>query len=131
LNISCYVPGMLRPEGHALTVVFELVGQAFTILNGGPQYTFYATISFQISCADQAEVDEYWTHLTADGGEEGRCGWLKDRWGVSWQVIPAQMGSYLGGPDADGAQRATQAMLEMRKLDIGVIRAAYEGVASS
>ncbi len=131
LNISRYGPGMHRPEGLALTVEFELDGQRFTILNGGPEYTFDEAISFQVSCADQAEVDAYWSQLTADGGEEGRCGWLKDRWGMSWQIVPAQLGSYLGGADPEGAQRATQAMLEMRKLDIDVIRTAYEGAAGA
>ncbi|QBJ97707.1 VOC family protein [Rhodococcus sp. ABRD24] len=127
LNVSRYGPGMHRPEGLALTVEFELDGQKFTILNGGPEFTFDEAISFQVSCADQAEVDGYWSKLTADGGQESQCGWLKDRYGVSWQIIPAALGSYIGGADAEGAQRATQAMLGMRKLDIGVIRAAYEG----
>ncbi|MGO4204741.1 VOC family protein [Rhodococcus sp. TAF43] len=126
-NISRYGPDMHRPEGLALTIEFELDGQNFTILNGGPEFTFDEAISFQVSCADQSEVDAYWTQLTAAGGQESQCGWLKDRFGVSWQIIPAALGSYIGGPDSEGAQRATQAMLGMRKLDIGVIRAAYEG----
>lgn len=127
LNVSRYGPGMHRPEGLALTVEFELDGQRFTALNGGPEFTFDEAVSFQISCADQAEVDHYWSRLTADGGQESQCGWLKDRWGVSWQVVPEQLASYIGGPDSEGAQRATQAMLGMRKLDIDAIRQAYEG----
>ncbi|MFC9516751.1 VOC family protein [Nocardiaceae bacterium NPDC056970] len=126
LNISRYGPGMHRPEGLALTVEFELNGQKFTALNGGPEFPFTEAVSFQVSCTDQAEVDEYWNRLTADGGQESQCGWLKDRWGVSWQIIPEALGSYIGGPDPAGAQRATQAMLQMRKLDIDVIRVAYE-----
>ena len=126
-NISRYGPGMHRPEGLALTVEFELDGQTFTILNGGPEFTFDEAISFQVSCADQAEVDAYWSQLTADGGQESRCGWLRDRFGVSWQIIPEQLASYIGGADPEGAQRATQAMLGMGKLDIDAIRAAYEG----
>ncbi|WP_305094328.1 VOC family protein [Prescottella sp. R16] len=128
LNVTRYGPGMHRPEGLALTVEFELAGQRFTALNGGPEFTFDEAISFQIDCADQAEVDAYWSKLTADGGQEGQCGWLKDRWGVSWQIVPTQLASYLGGSDADGAQRATRAMLAMRKIDIDAIRAAYDGV---
>lgn len=127
LEISRYGPGMHRPEGLALTVEFELNGQRFTALNGGPEFSFDEAVSFQVSCADQAEVDHYWSRLTADGGQESQCGWLKDRWGVSWQIIPEQLASYLGGVDPDGAQRAMQAMLGMRKLDIAAIRAAYEG----
>lgn len=126
LGVSRYGPGMHRPEGMALTVEFELDGQAFTALNGGPEFTFDEAVSFQVSCADQAEVDSYWSRLTADGGQESRCGWLKDRFGVSWQIVPEALDSYLRGPDAAGAQRAVQAMLAMRKLDIDVIREAYE-----
>lgn len=127
LEVSRYGPGMHRPEGLALTVEFELNGQRFTALNGGPEFTFDEAVSFQVSCTDQAEVDHYWSRLTADGGKESQCGWLKDRWGVSWQIIPEQLASYIGGPDPDGAQRAMQAMLGMRKLDIDAIREAYEG----
>ncbi|NKV10390.1 VOC family protein [Rhodococcus hoagii] len=94
--------------------------------NGGPEFPFTEAVSFQVSCADQAEVDEYWNRLTADGGQESRCGWLKDRWGVSWQIVPETLASYIGGPDPAAAQRATQAMMQMRKLDIDVIREAYE-----
>lgn len=123
--VSRYSEGMPMPAGTVLTVAFTLDGQEFTALNGGPAFHFTEAISFQIDCADQAEVDEYWDQLT-DGGEESQCGWLKDRFGVSWQIVPSDLEKYIGGPDAAGAQRAVQAMMQMRKIDIGVIRTAYE-----
>lgn len=110
----------------ALTVSFELDGQPFVGLNGGPQYSFTEAVSFQISCDDQEEVDRYWAALT-EGGEESRCGWLKDRYGLSWQIIPAVLPSLIGGPDPDGAQRAVAAMLTMQKLDIAALQTAYSG----
>ncbi|WDF31866.1 VOC family protein [Arthrobacter agilis] len=110
----------------ALTVSFELDGQAFVALNGGPQFSFTEAVSFQIACADQEEVDRHWDALT-DGGEESRCGWLKDRYGLSWQIIPTVLQSLIGGPDADGAQRAVAAMLSMGKLDIAALESAYRG----
>lgn len=111
----------------ALTVSFELDGQPFVALNGGPQFSFTEAVSFQIGCTSQAEVDHYWDALTADGGEESRCGWLKDRFGLSWQVTPTVLPNLIGGDDPDGARRAVQAMLQMRKLDIAVLEAAYRG----
>ena len=120
-----------RAGGHeedpALTVSFELDGMPFVGLNGGPMYSFTEAVSFQISCADQAEVDHYWDALTADGGEESRCGWLKDRFGVSWQITPAVLPSLIGGEDPAGAQRALNALLGMAKLDIAALEAAYSG----
>ena len=113
--------------GSAMGVRFTLDGAPFIALNGGPMYQFTPAISFQIACADQAEVDHYWEGLTAGGGEPGQCGWLKDRFGLSWQVTPQQLGSYLGGSDAAGAARAQQAMLAMGKLVIEDLRRAYEG----
>lgn len=110
----------------ALTVSFELDGQPFVALNGGPQYSFTEAVSFQISCDDQEEVDRYWAAL-AEGGEESRCGWLKDRFGLSWQIIPAVLPSLIGGPDPDGAQRAIAVMLTMQKLDIAALDKAYRG----
>jgi predicted 3-demethylubiquinone-9 3-methyltransferase (glyoxalase superfamily) len=98
-------------------------------LNGGPEFTFNEAISFQIDCADQAEVDRYWDQLTAGGGEPGPCGWLKDRFGVSWQVIPSRLPQLLAGPDPDGARRAMEAMLQMGKLDVAALEAAYAGTA--
>ncbi|MBG6225531.1 putative 3-demethylubiquinone-9 3-methyltransferase (glyoxalase superfamily) [Arthrobacter sp. CAN_A2] len=115
------------PEDAAMMVTFELDGQPFVALNGGPQYTFTEATSFQIACGDQAEVDRYWAALTADGGEEGRCGWLKDRFGLSWQVIPTALPALIGGDDPDGARRAMTAMLAMGKLDIAALKAAYQG----
>ncbi|MHA7145098.1 VOC family protein [Arthrobacter sp. TmT3-37] len=115
-----------EPDAPALTVSFELDGQPFVALNGGPLYTFTEAVSFQIACADQSEVDHYWTALTA-GGEESRCGWLKDRFGLSWQIVPTALPSLIGGDDAEGAQRAMAAMLGMGKLDIAALEAAYRG----
>lgn len=112
-----------------VTIDFEIFGQRFMALNGGPLFTHSEAVSFVIPCADQAEVDHYWDLLTADGGEESQCGWLKDKFGVSWQVIPSEMGRYLGGPDAEGRARATRAMLSMRKLDLAGLKAAYDGTA--
>jgi predicted 3-demethylubiquinone-9 3-methyltransferase (glyoxalase superfamily) len=114
-------------EGQALVVNFTLDGRPFSGINGGPYFTFNEAISFAISCADQAETDRYWNALIANGGSEGQCGWLKDQYGVSWQVIPQQLGEYLGGSDADGARRAMQAMLEMKKIDVEGLRKAYLG----
>ncbi|WP_104179727.1 VOC family protein [Arthrobacter sp. B0490] len=114
------------PGDPALTVSFELDGQPFVALNGGPQFSFTEAVSFQISCGDQAEVDRYWSALT-EGGEESQCGWLKDRFGLSWQVIPTVLPNLIGGDDAEGAQRAMTAMLAMRKLDIAALEAAYSG----
>ncbi|MUK01126.1 VOC family protein [Vibrio cholerae] len=115
------------PGAPAVTVSFDLDGQPFVALNGGPQVTFTEAVSFQIACGDQAEVDYYWSALTADGGSESRCGWLKDRFGLSWQVIPTALPRLIGGDDGEGAQRAITAMLTMRKLDIASLEAAYRG----
>lgn len=115
--------------GDVLQVSFTLAGEKFTAVNGGPQFPFTEAVSFQIDCADQAEVDRYWAALIDGGGEPSMCGWLKDRYGLSWQVIPRQMGDYLGGPDAEGTARAMAAMLQMQKLDVEQLRLAYEGVA--
>jgi predicted 3-demethylubiquinone-9 3-methyltransferase (glyoxalase superfamily) len=113
--------------GEVLLVVFTISGQPFTALNGGPQFTFSEAVSFEIDCADQSEVDRYWEALVEGGGEHGPCGWLKDRFGVSWQVVPRQMSDYLEGPDPAGNRRAMEAMLAMGKLDIEALRRAYEG----
>ncbi|CRK52354.1 3-demethylubiquinone-9 3-methyltransferase [Rhodococcus sp. RD6.2] len=126
-EISRYGEGMPKPAGTAMTVEFTLNGQTFTALNGGPEFAFTEAISFQVDCTDQAEVDEYWAALTADGGEESQCGWLKDKFGLSWQIVPRELQSVLGGPDPAGAQRAVQAMLQMRKLDINALKEAYAG----
>lgn len=116
------------PEGSVLTVEFTIAGQPFIGLNGGPDFQFNESVSFSIDCADQAEVDRYWEALVKDGGEHSVCGWLKDRFGLSWQVVPRRMTELLNGSDADGARRAMEAMLEMTKLDIAALEQAYEGV---
>ena len=114
-------------KGDEVVVNFKILGREFIGLNGGPQFPHTEAISFQIPCADQNEIDKYWNLLLADGGEESQCGWLKDKFGVSWQVTSPQMMQWLGGSDPDGAQRATQAMLGMRKIDLAAMQAAYEG----
>jgi len=129
LSVSHYSEGAPRPAGTVMTVEFELNGQRFVGINGGPQFTFDEAISFQITCADQDEVDHYWERLS-EGGGEGQCGWLKDRFGLSWQVIPTGIGELLGDPDPERAQRAMQAMLKMRKLDLAAMRAAADGAAA-
>lgn len=115
-----------RPHGSVMTVAFVLDGQAFTALNGGPVFKFNEAISFVVNCETQAEVDELWRKLTA-GGEEVQCGWLKDKFGVSWQVVPAILDSLLRDPDPVKAGRAWQAMLAMKKIDIAALQRAYEG----
>ena len=114
--------------GDVLTVDFTLAGQPFIGLNGGPEFQFNEAVSFSIDCADQAEVDRYWDALIEGGGEHSVCGWLKDRFGVSWQVIPQQLLDMLDGPDREGAARAMKAMLEMTKIDIEKLREAHAGV---
>jgi predicted 3-demethylubiquinone-9 3-methyltransferase (glyoxalase superfamily) len=113
--------------GEEIVVNFKIFGRPFIGLNGGPQFPHSEAISFQIPCADQSEIDKYWNLLLADGGQESQCGWLKDKFGVSWQVTSPQMMQWLGGSDPEGAQRATQAMLGMRKIDLAAMQSAYEG----
>jgi predicted 3-demethylubiquinone-9 3-methyltransferase (glyoxalase superfamily) len=125
-HVQRYGPGGPRPEGLAMVVGFELGGTRFSGLNGGPEFSFTEAVSFVIGCRDQEEVDHYWDALTA-GGSEGRCGWLKDRFGVSWQVVPNGMGRILGDPDPERASRAMTAMLGMRKLDLAALEAAAAG----
>jgi predicted 3-demethylubiquinone-9 3-methyltransferase (glyoxalase superfamily) len=106
-----------RPEGSMMVGTFTIEGQEFMVLNGGPDFKFNESISFMIHCVDQAEVDYYWEKLT-DGGEESQCGWLKDKFGLSWQVVPNDMSKYIGNPDPVKAGKAMQAMIQMKKLDI-------------
>ena len=115
------------PAGGALFVDFTVAGQRFTGLNGGPQFQFTEAVSFMIDCEDQAETDRLWAALTADGGSPGQCGWLKDRFGMSWQVIPRELGVLLGDPDRERAGRAMEAMLEMSKIDVAELRRAFDG----
>ena len=114
------------PAGSVATVEFELNGQQFMVLNGGPQYTFNEAVSVTIPCADQAEVDYYWDRL-AEGGQEVACGWLKDRYGLFWQVVPTVLMDMMTGPDPQKVRRVTEAMFTMKKLDIAALQAAYAG----
>ncbi|MEA2498248.1 MAG: hypothetical protein QOH26_653 [Actinomycetota bacterium] len=126
-DISRYGEAGPRPAGTVLTVAFRLRGQDFTAINGGPEFKFDEAISFLVNCESQDEVDEYWERLTADGGEEGQCGWLKDKFGLSWQIIPTRLQELLTNEDSDKANRAMQAMLQMKKIDIAQMEAAAEG----
>jgi predicted 3-demethylubiquinone-9 3-methyltransferase (glyoxalase superfamily) len=127
VNVAHYTEAGPRPAGMVMTVEFELDGQRFVAINGGPEFTFSEAISLEIRCGDQAEVDYYWEKL-ADGGEEGPCGWLKDRYGLSWQVVPDGMDELFADADPERARRAMEAMFAMRKLDIAALRSAADGV---
>ena len=122
-----YPEGSPGEAGTVMTVEFELRGQRFVGINGGPQFTFSEAVSFQVTCRDQAEVDRYWSAL-GDGGEQGPCGWLKDRFGLSWQVVPDGMDALFADPDPSRAQRAMQAMMSMGKLDLAALQQAADGV---
>jgi len=126
---NSHIDHVSGPAGSVLMVQFTLDGQGFSALNGGPQYRFNPAISFVIPCANQAEVDDYWAKLTADGGAEVRCGWLTDKFGVSWQIVPSVLPSLIGGPDAAGAKRAMAAMMQMKKLDIAALEQAYHAIS--
>jgi predicted 3-demethylubiquinone-9 3-methyltransferase (glyoxalase superfamily) len=117
LEVAYYGPAGPREEGTVMAVSFELDGQKFVALNGGPQFTFDEAISFQVDCEDQEEVDAYWSKLSA-GGEEGPCGWLKDKYGLSWQIVPIVLREMLGDPDQEKSQRVMRAMLSMQKIVI-------------
>lgn len=116
------VPG---PKGKVLTGMFQIDGQEIMVLNGGPEFKFTEAISFYVHCENQEEVDYYWESLSA-GGEKGPCGWLKDKFGLSWQIVPNILGELMSDPDAEKARRVTQAMLKMSKLDIRLLKEAYE-----
>jgi predicted 3-demethylubiquinone-9 3-methyltransferase (glyoxalase superfamily) len=128
LNVARYPEGSPGPAGEVMTVEWELNGQKFVGINGGPQFQFSEAVSFMISCKDQEEVDYYWDRLTADGGKEGQCGWLSDRFGLAWQVVPEGMDEVFSDPDPTKAERSMAAMMKMKKLDIAELRAAAEGV---
>jgi predicted 3-demethylubiquinone-9 3-methyltransferase (glyoxalase superfamily) len=130
VRVTRYTEGAPRPAGTVMTVEWELDGQRFVGINGGPNFKFSEAVSFAISCEDQDEVDYFWEKLT-DGGEESQCGWLKDRFGLSWQVIPKGLDEVFAGDDPERAQRAMQAMLKMRKLDIEELRRAADGVPAA
>ena len=114
-----------------MTVEFELDGQRFVAINGGPEFTFSEAVSFQIECADQEEIDRYWSLIAADGGSEGPCGWLKDKFGLSWQVAPTGMDEVFSDPDPEQARRAMAAMLKMSKIDLAELQRAADGVPAS
>ena len=126
-SISYYNAAGPREAGTVLTVDFVLDGQEYTAINGGPEFTFDEAISLLVNCADQAEVDYYWDKLS-EGGEEGQCGWLRDKFGLSWQIAPPGMAEVLGDPDPARAERAMKAMLGMKKLDVAALKAAADGV---
>ena len=126
LKIARYGEAGPGPRNTVMTVSFEINAQQFTALNGGPQFRFSEAISFVVNCETQAEIDALWGRLSADGKED-RCGWLKDRYGLSWQLVPTVLPELLGDKDSARAQRAMQAMLQMRKLDIAALRRAHQG----
>ena len=122
------VGGVSRgPDGKAFTVSFELDGQEFMGLNAGPEFRFNEAVSMYVNCEDQAEVDYFWNKLTANGGEESMCGWLKDKYGLSWQIVPKQLGELMGDKDPEKANRVVQAMLKMNKIIVADLRKAYDG----
>jgi len=125
LNVSRYGEGGPGQPGTVMTANFQLNGQEFMVLNGGPEFKFTEAISLFVSCQGQSEVDELWEKLTA-GGEEGQCGWLKDKFGLSWQIVPTELGEFLGNKDAQKAGRAMEAMLKMKKIDIQALKQASE-----
>ncbi len=129
LDVSRYGEAGPREAGLVMTVSFELNGQEFVALNGGPDFTFNEAVSFQVMCGDQEEVDTYWAKLS-EGGSEGPCGWLKDRYGLSWQIVPTRLGELLGDPDPERATRAMQCMLTMSKLDIAALERAADGAVT-
>jgi predicted 3-demethylubiquinone-9 3-methyltransferase (glyoxalase superfamily) len=116
-----------RPEGSVMTAEFQLEGQNFVAINGGPQFKFTEAISFVVNCGTQEEVDYYWEKLTADGGQESQCAWLKDKYGLSWQIVPTVLIEMLQDKDPEKAQRVMKAMLQMKKIDIATLKRAYDG----
>jgi predicted 3-demethylubiquinone-9 3-methyltransferase (glyoxalase superfamily) len=128
-NVSRYGPDQPGKEGTVMTVAFELAGQPYTALNGGPAYKFTEAVSLQVAAADQEEVDRYTEQLTAGGGEVGPCGWVKDRFGLSWQVVPSELVELIGDPNPVRANAAVQAMLGMTKIDIAGLREAADTAA--
>ena len=126
VDTAYYTEGAPRPAGMVMTVVFELDGQRFVALNGGPEFTFTEAVSFSVNCKTQEEVDEFWEKLS-DGGEQGPCGWLKDRYGLSWQINPGVLGQMLQDEDPEKARRVMEAMLKMSKIEIAELERAYAG----
>ena len=126
VEVTRYGSAGPRAEGSVMTVEFELEGQKFTALNGGPDFKFNEALSLEVHCETQEEVDKYWSALTADGGEEGPCGWLKDKYGVSWQIVPTALEKLIADPDPGRSQRAMKAMLGMGKIDIAELQRAAD-----
>jgi predicted 3-demethylubiquinone-9 3-methyltransferase (glyoxalase superfamily) len=127
LTIARYPAGAPGPEGSVMTVDFEVNGHRINAINGGPQFTFTEAVSLLVDCDSQEEVDEYWAKLTADGGQEVQCGWLKDKYGLSWQIVPPGFDEMMVTGDPEKSQRAMQAMMQMKKLDVNELRRAYDG----
>lgn len=123
-RVTRYAADGPMPAGNVLTIEFELAGQPYVALNGGTYFTFSEGISLSVACHDQPEIDRLWAALTADGGQPGPCGWLKDRFGVSWQIVPARMGELLRGNNPEQARRRMQAMMQMHKIDIAALEEA-------
>ena len=126
-RILRYAEGGMGNPGDIMTAQFELAGQEFCIINGGPHYKLSPAMSLLVNCADQAEVDRLWERLTADGGEEGQCGWLTDRFGVSWQITPVALGEMMNSSDSAAVERVTAAFLQMKKLDVSALEKAFRG----
>jgi predicted 3-demethylubiquinone-9 3-methyltransferase (glyoxalase superfamily) len=127
ISVARYPEEAPGPAGQVMSVEFEVAGMRLVGINGGPQFPFTEAVSLQVNCADQAEVDRLWDRFVGDGGAESQCGWLKDRYGLSWQIVPEGMDELFSDPDPSRAQRAMQAMLGMRKLDVAALRAAADG----
>lgn len=125
-NVTHYTEAGPRPAGMVLTVEFELKGEPFVAINGGPEFSFDEAVSFAVECEDQEEIDYYWERLS-EGGEQGQCGWLKDRYGLSWQVVPTGIEEIFSDPDPQRAERAMRALLTMRKIDIAALHNAADG----
>jgi len=126
-DVSRYGDAGPGPKGQVMVMSFEIEGQEFVALNGGPRFKFTEAVSFVVHCKGQKEVDHYWDKLLEGGGQTQACGWLKDRYGLSWQIVPRAMAQLLGGPDKAGAKRAMQAMMKMVKLDVAELERAYRG----
>lgn len=126
LNVSRYGEGAPFPKGTLMSATFELEGQRFMVLNAGPHFKFNEAVSFFVNCATQEEVDELWEKLTADGGEPSRCGWLKDKFGLSWQIVPTILGELLADKDAQKASNVSEALMKMDKIDIQALKDSYE-----
>lgn len=130
VSVTHYTEAGPRPAGMVLTVEWELEGQRFVGINGGPEFTFDEAVSFQVACETQEEIDYYWERLS-EGGEKSQCGWLKDRFGLSWQVVPTGMDEVFSDPDPERARRAMEAMLAMGKIDLAALQSAADGVAAT